>query len=81
MKYLAFMPDLIIEAAEKRQPHKITQIMYELASNLHQYYNNVKFLIEDDENLMRARLYLLKAVRYALKTLFNLAKITPRERM
>ena len=81
MKYLAFMPDLIIEAAEKRQPHKLTQVMYELASDLHQYYNNVKFLIEGDENLMRARLYLLKAVRYALKTLFNLAKITPIERM
>ncbi len=81
MKYLAFMPELIYDAGEKRQPHKLTQIMYELASNFHQYYNNVKFLIEDDEDLMKARLYLLKAVRYALKTLFNLAKITPRERM
>jgi len=81
MKYLTFMPDLIFEAGEKRQPHKLTQIMYELASNLHQYYNNVKFLIEDDESLMKARLYLLKAVRYGLKTLFKLAKITPKERM
>ncbi|RUM59441.1 MAG: arginine--tRNA ligase [Persephonella sp.] len=81
MKYLAFMPELIYDAGEKRQPHKLTQIMYELASNFHQYYNNVKFLIEDDEDLMKARLYLLKAIRYALKTLFNLAKITPRERM
>ena len=81
MKYLTFMPDRIYEAGEKRQPHKLTQIMYELASNLHQYYNNVKFLTENDENLMKARLYLLKAVRYGLKTLFNLAKITPKERM
>ncbi len=81
MKYLTFMPDLIYEAGEKRQPHKLTQIMYEFASNLHQYYNNVKFLIEDDEKLMKARLYLLKAVRYGLKTLFKLAKITPKERM
>jgi arginyl-tRNA synthetase len=81
MKYLAFMPDLILEAGEKKQPHKLTQVMYELASNLHQYYNNVKFLIEDDENLMRARLYLLKSIRYALRTLFKLAKITPKERM
>jgi len=81
MKYLAFIPDMIIEAGEKKQPHKITQIMYELASSLHQYYNNVKFLLEDDENLMRARLYLLKSVRYALRTLFKLAKITPKERM
>jgi len=81
MKYLAFMPDMIFEAGEKKQPHKVTQIMYDLASALHQYYNNVKFLLEDDENLMRARLYLLKSVRYALRTLFKLTKITPKERM
>ena len=81
MKYLAFIPDLIREAGNKKQPHKITQIMYELSSGLHQYYNNIKFLIGDDESLMRARLYLLKAVRNALRTLFKLAKITPKERM
>ncbi|WP_297455108.1 arginine--tRNA ligase [Persephonella sp.] len=81
IKDLAFIPDLIREAAIKQQPHKLTQITYELASQFHYYYNNFKFLIGDDENLMRARLYLLKAIREALRTLFKLMGITPVERM
>ncbi len=81
IKDLAFIPDLIREAAVKQQPHKLTQITYELASQFHYYYNNFKFLIGEDENLMRARLYLLKAIREALRTLFKLMGITPVERM
>ncbi len=81
MKHLSFIPDLIKEAAFKEQPHKLTQITYNLASDFHYYYNNFKFLVEEDEKLMRARLYLLKAVREALRTLFKLMGITPVERM
>ncbi|NPA58250.1 MAG: arginine--tRNA ligase [Aquificae bacterium] len=81
MKYLSSIPDLIREAAEKQQPHKLTQITYRLASEFHYYYNHFKFLTTDDERLMKARLYLLKAVREALRTLFRLMGITPVERM
>ncbi|WP_457634596.1 arginine--tRNA ligase [Persephonella sp.] len=81
MKHLAVIPDLIREAGEKQQPHKLTQITYDLASDFHYYYNHFKFLIKDDENLMRARLYLLKGIREALRTLFKLMGITPVERM
>ncbi|SNZ10165.1 arginyl-tRNA synthetase [Persephonella hydrogeniphila] len=81
MKHLAFIPDLIREAGEKQQPHKLTQITYQLASDFHYYYNNFKFLVKDDEKLMRARLFLLKAIREALRTLFRLMGITPVERM
>ncbi|WP_456400683.1 arginine--tRNA ligase [Persephonella sp.] len=81
MKHLTFIPDLILEAAYKQDPHKLTQITYDLSSDFHYYYNNFKFLVENDEKLMRARLYLLKAVREALRTLFKLMGITPVERM
>ncbi|WP_457621323.1 arginine--tRNA ligase [Persephonella sp.] len=81
MKHLAFIPDLILEAALKEQPHKLTQITYDLASDFHYYYNNFKFLVEEDEKLMRARLYLLKAIRETFRTLFKLMGITPVERM
>ncbi len=81
MKHLALIPDLIKEAAEKQQPHKLTQITYDLASDFHYYYNHFKFLLKDDESLMRARLYLLKGIREALRTLFKLMGITPVERM
>ncbi len=81
MKFLAFIPDLIREAGERKQPHKLTQITYQLASEFHYYYNNFKFLNPDDENLMRSRLLLLKAIRETLRTLFKLMGITPLERM
>ena len=81
IKFMAFVPDLIKEAGEKKQPHKLTQITYHLASEFHYYYNNFKFLVSDDEKLMRARLYLLKSIREVLRTLFRLMGITPLERM
>ncbi|WP_297889405.1 arginine--tRNA ligase [Sulfurihydrogenibium sp.] len=81
MKFLSTMQQEIEEAAVKNQPHKITNLTYDLASKLHKYYYQHKFLIENDEKLMRARLYLLKAVRNALRTLFRLMGITPLERM
>jgi arginyl-tRNA synthetase len=81
MKFLSTMSEEIEEATLKNQPHKITNITYELASKLHKYYYQHKFLIENDEKLMKARLYLLKAVRNALRTLFKLMGITPVERM
>ncbi len=81
MKLISIIPEELYKIAEKKQPHKITQITYDLASKFHYYYNNYKFLQKNDENLMRARLYLLKAVQNTLKTLFNLMGITPVERM
>ncbi|MGB9766872.1 MAG: arginine--tRNA ligase [Sulfurihydrogenibium sp.] len=81
MKFLSTLPEDIEEATLKNQPHKITNLTYELASRLHKYYYQHKFLIENDENLLKARLYLLKAVRNALRTLFRLMGITPVERM
>ncbi|HEV09061.1 MAG TPA: arginine--tRNA ligase [Sulfurihydrogenibium azorense] len=81
MKFLSTLPEDIEEATLKNQPHKITNLTYELASRLHKYYYQHKFLIENDENLLKARLYLLKAVRNALRTLFKLMGITPVERM
>ncbi len=81
MKNIAFLPDQIKEIAIKEQPHRITQLTYELAAKLHNYYYNYKFLNEEDIELTKARLYLLKAVRNALRTLFKLMGITPVEKM
>ncbi|GAB6072482.1 arginine--tRNA ligase [Venenivibrio stagnispumantis] len=81
MKSLAVLPEQLKEIAEKEQPHKITQLTYEIASKLHKYYYGYKFLVENDEDLLKARLFLLKAVRNALRLLFKLMGITPVERM
>lgn len=81
MKKIATLPEDIIKIAENRQPHKLTILAYELASDFHYYYNNYKFLQKEDERLMEARLYLLRAIRNSLATLFKLIGITPLEKM
>ncbi len=81
MKYISLIPDEIYDATIKNQPHKITNIAYELASRLHKYYYYHKFLVEDNIELTKARLYLLKATRNAFRTLFKIMGITPMERM
>lgn len=81
MKYISAVPDMVFEAAQKNQPHKITNITYELASIFHRYYNTHTFLTGQDRSVMMARLYLLKATRNVLKTLFRIMGITPVERM
>ncbi len=81
MKKIATIPEEIKKLAESKQPHKITTIAYNLASDFHFYYNNYKFLIENDENLMKARIYFLVAIRNTLRTLFKIMGITPLERM
>lgn len=81
MKYISLIPDEIYDATIKNQPHKITNITYELASRLHRYYYYHKFLVEDNFELTKARLFLLKATRNAFRTLFKIMGITPVERM
>ena len=81
MKKISTIPEDIYNIAQQKQPHKITNIAYDLASSFHYYYNNYKFLNENDEELTKARLYLLRAVRNTLRALFKLMGITPRERM
>ena len=48
LKRLGEFPQVVADAAEKRTPHRVTQYAFDLASNLHSFYNAVKVL--DDEN-------------------------------
>lgn len=81
VKYISAIPDMLYDAAEKNQPHKITSITYELASRFHRYYYGYKFLDPDNLELTYVRLYLLKAIRGVLRTLFKIMGIAPVERM
>lgn len=62
----------IIEiAAEKREPHLITNYVYNLANALHIYYNHERILT-DDERHTNERLLLMKAVKIVIKNALNL---------
>lgn len=62
MKRLADFPDMLAEAGQALEPHRITFYLVELAEIFHAYYHDNKVLLEDME-LRKARIYLVDAVR------------------
>lgn len=66
LRLLGEFPQVIVEAAEKRIPHKITQYVFELSTALHSFYNAEKVLDENNTEQTLARIALIKAVRITL---------------
>ena len=64
-KQLTSFPSLIEKAAKSNDPHLICYYLKDLASLFHSYYNSEKFIIEDD-NLMSARMFLLKGIKQVI---------------
>lgn len=80
IKVLLQYPSYVLDAADKRIPHKISQYALLLATALHSYYNDEK-IISDDDNLTNEKLTLLKAVQIVLKDSLNLLGVNVKERM
>jgi arginyl-tRNA synthetase len=59
-------PEVIEQAAQIYEPHQLTYYLIDLAKDFHTYYNEVKFLVADDE-LRNARLSLIAAVQQVLR--------------
>lgn len=80
MQRLSAYPEVVAIAATELAPHSIANYLKELASDLHSYYNEYKFLI-DDEPVKLARLSLIKATQQVLKNGLNLLGVTAKDRM
>ncbi len=65
LKLLANYPDVVEGAARQLEPHRITYFLTELASRLHSYYRNHRFITEDID-LTQARLWLVMGVKTVL---------------
>jgi arginyl-tRNA synthetase len=66
MQRLSSYPEVVENAATELAPHTIANYLKELASDLHSYYNEYKFLI-DDEAVKIARLSLISATQQVLQ--------------
>ncbi|GEL09070.1 arginine--tRNA ligase [Salisediminibacterium halotolerans] len=80
MKKVGEFPEVVTDSANKRAPHRITNYVYELAQALHSFYNAHKVLT-DDEELSRARITLVEAVRITLKNALDLVGVDAPEKM
>lgn len=81
LKRLGDYPQVIREAAEKRMPHRIPQYVFDLASDLHSFYNAEKVIDLEQKELTKARINLMKAVRIVIKDALQLIGVHAPEKM
>ncbi len=80
IKHLTNFPDMLFEAAEALEPHRVTFYLMDLAELFHGYYHDNKVLTEDDR-VKTARLYLAQAVRQTIANGLSILGVTAPDRM
>lgn len=80
MQALGQYPEVVSNACEALAPHMIANYLKELASALHSYYNDTKFLV-DEPQLKLARLALITATRTVLRNGLSLLGVSAPEKM
>ena len=80
IRYLSSLTDTVISAAKSYDPAKITHFVLDLATYFHKFYNAQRVSVED-EDLMKARLFLCVCVKDTIKNVLNMLKIDAPEKM
>ncbi|MFC4736471.1 arginine--tRNA ligase [Bacillus daqingensis] len=80
MKKIGEYPEAVADAAKRHAPHRMTNYVYDLAQTLHSFYNAEKVLT-DDEQLTKARLALVEAVRITLHNALSDIGVSAPEKM
>ena len=81
IRHLSLLTDEIVSAAKSYDPAKITHYVIELATLFHKFYNGQRVMLDDNEGLMQARLFLCKAVKDTIYNILTMLKITAPEVM
>jgi arginyl-tRNA synthetase len=80
MQRLSEYPEIVANAASDLAPHIIANYLKECASDLHSYYNDTKFLVEDAPTKL-ARLALITATQQVLKNGMGLLGVSAPQKM
>jgi arginyl-tRNA synthetase len=81
MRWLADYPAEVLDAAQRRAPHRLAHLSRDLAATFHQFYGTCLVIDGDNPELSRARLALVKATRRVLRNIFGLLGIGAPETM
>jgi arginyl-tRNA synthetase len=81
MRKLAEFPEMVLIAAERLAPHKLTGYAEELAATFHQFYTVCRIYDSESPALSAARLALTDATRIALALALGLLGVSAPERM
>ena len=80
MQRLSEFPEVISNAGTELAPHTIANYLKECAADLHSYYNDTKFLVDDAPTKL-ARMALIAATQQVLKNGLNLLGVTAPNKM
>jgi len=80
IRQVADFPDMLAEAADAFEPHRITFYLMDLAEIFHAYYHDNKVLTEDSR-IKKARLYLVEAVRQVVANGLEILGVSAPDRM
>src|SRR5690625_184278 len=81
LKQLGDFPQVIVDAAQDRAPHRMTQYVFDLASLLHSYYNAEKVLDLENPDKTKARLALMQAVKITIANALKLIGVNAPDQM
>ena len=87
VKLIVQWPRTIEAAAAAHEPHRIAFYLYDLAAAFHAHWNRgreepgLRFVVEGDEELTRARLALVQAIGFVIGSGLKVFGVTPVEEM
>ena len=73
--------DLILKLSENLEPQLLANYLFNLASKFHKYYSTCRVINDDNDELTKSRLYLIKAVKITLSNGLGILGISNPERM
>jgi arginyl-tRNA synthetase len=80
IKRLSEFPEMVLHAGVELAPHTIANYLKDCAADLHSYYNDTKFLVENEDEKL-ARLSLIRATQVVLKNGLDLLGVNAPEKM
>jgi arginyl-tRNA synthetase len=80
MRVMLRWPDVVREAADALEPHRLAFYTDELAAAIHRFYKNCR-VVTEDEPLTAARLLLSRAARTTIANALALMGVSAPERM
>ena len=80
IKRLSEFPEMVLHAGVELAPHTIANYLKDCAADLHSYYNDTKFLVENEDEKL-ARLSLIRATQIVLKNGLDLLGVKAPEKM
>ncbi|MBD3369514.1 arginine--tRNA ligase [Candidatus Fermentibacteria bacterium] len=75
MRLLEVLPHRVAQSAELLEPHRITEMLADLATAFHGFYQNVRVIDSSRPKLSAARLLLCKACRNSIRGMLGILNV------